>query len=198
MSSDDMQLIRDAYTLDTQGKYDDALAKVNAAIQSNPKSIPAYILRGDIYSRKKQFDMSQKDYDSVLQLDPKNGTAKFNMAELKFMQKDYDGARPGFVELEANTDLGDLATYKVFLCDLFGGHTDVAQKEYDDFNKVGGNASYYFANVAWDVYHKNTDDARTWLGSAQRIYPPQKFLLYASSLHDLGYLPLPPLPAPAN
>jgi hypothetical protein len=54
-----------------------------------------------------------------------------------------------------------------------------------------GNPSYYFANVAWDLVHKRPDEARTWLLSASRIYPQQKFTYYAQSLHELGYLPIP-------
>jgi tetratricopeptide (TPR) repeat protein len=188
----ELQLIRDAYLLDTQGKLDESLAKVNQVIQMNPKNTVALILRGGIYSRKRTFDLAQKDYETVLQLDAQNATAKFNIAELKFMQKDYDGARGGFSALQPDSNLGDLATYKVFLCDLLGGHDDAAKKEFDDFNNVGGNASFYFANVAWFVFHKDPESARSWLASASRIYPPQKFGLYASSLHDLGYLPLPP------
>jgi hypothetical protein len=107
------------------------------------------------------------------------------------MQKQYDVARPGFVALENDPDMGDFASYKVFLCDLFGGHPDVAKKELDAFDDVMGNPSYYFSNAAWSLVHKNTEEARSWLLSASRIYPPQKNVYYAQSLRDLGYLPLP-------
>jgi hypothetical protein len=107
------------------------------------------------------------------------------------MQKQYDVARPGFVLLEKDPDMGDFASYKVFLCDLFGGHEAAARKELDVFNDVMGNPSYYFANAAWSLVHKNIEDARSWLVSASHIYPPQKNAYYAQSLRDLGYLPLP-------
>jgi hypothetical protein len=42
--------------------------------------------------------------------------------------------------------------------------------------------------------HKNTDDARGWITSAIRIFPPNENKFYAQSLLDLGYLPLPPVP----
>ncbi len=56
---------------------------------------------------------------------------------------------------------------------------------------MGGNASYYFANLAWSLVHQKPDDARSWLDSALRIYPPDKFNLYVRNLNELGYLPLP-------
>ena len=85
-----------------------------------------------------------------------------------------------------------MASYKVFLCDLFGGREDLASKELDIFNQAGRNASYYFANAAWSLYHHKTDDGRDWLTQAMNIYAPNKCRLYAKSLVDLGYLPLPP------
>jgi len=116
---------------------------------------------------------------------------KFNLVEVHFMQKQYDQARPGFVALERDPDMGDFALYKVFLCDLFGGHMDVAKKELDVFNDTMGNPSYYFANAAWSLAHNHVEDARSWLLSASRIYPPRKNMYYSQSLRDLGYLPLP-------
>ena len=184
--------LMEAVRLQEQDKLDDALAKVNAVIRSVPRNANAFSLRGNIYAEKKLWDQAGQDYRSALQFDGGNVQAKFNLAEIDFIDKKYDDARPAFLALTEDSTMGDLASYKVFLCDLFGGHKSVATSELDAFNQVGSNASYYFANVAWSIYHKKTADARSWLGSARRIYPLNKFNLYAASLRDLGYLPLPP------
>jgi Tfp pilus assembly protein PilF len=186
--------LREALQFMNQGKLDDALNKANAAILVAPQDPDAYGVRGTIYSQKKQNELALADFQKVLQLTPKYAPAKFNIAELSFRQKLYDQARPGFVELEQDPDLGDLATYKVFLCDLYAGHDDVAKRELDAFNQIGSNASYYFSNAAWSLYHHQIEDARGWLTSASHIYAPQKLNLFSSSLFDLGYLPLPPPP----
>jgi len=169
-----------------------SLDTINATLQSNPKNLDAYLDRGAIYSQKKLWVQAENDYKTILQLDSNNFIAKFNLAEIKFQQKEYADARPGFIALQDNTDHGDLAKYKVFLCDLFNGNEAMAAKELDAFNLIGANASYYFGNAAWDLYHKKPEDARGWLASAIRIYTPKKCSLYAASLQDLGYLPLPP------
>jgi hypothetical protein len=67
----------------------------------------------------------------------------------------------------------------------------LAKKELDAINTKGDDASYYFGNAAWDLYHKNTEDARQWLVSASHIYDTKKFSTYGESLNYLGYLPLP-------
>jgi len=186
--------LRQVVELMEQNQYDAALDHVNAAIRAAPQDPAAYALRGDIYAAQKLWDRAEKDYQTVLHLDGTSVQIKFNLAEIEFLQKKYDAARPGFAALEQLPDMGDLAAYKVFQCDLFGGHEHTAAQELDAFNQVGSNASYYFANASWSLYHHQTEDARGWLTSAANIYAPDKFGLYAASLIDLGYMPLPPPP----
>lgn len=170
---------------------DGAMAKLTEAITLNPKNSAAYVLRASVYCKKKQWPEAEADFKSAAAIDPNNVVLKFNLVEVKFLQKQYDVARPGYVALESDPDMGDFASYKVFLCDLAGGKEAQAQKELDAFNDAGSKASYYFANAAWDIVHKNYDGARDWLASAGRIYAPRKNAYYAEALIYLGYLPLP-------
>jgi Tfp pilus assembly protein PilF len=171
---------------------DGALADLSAAVQLKPDSAFPYLLRGSLYTQKKMFAQAEADFAAAYRIDPDNSVIKFNLSELKFMQKHYDDARTGFFPLQKDPDMGDFAIYKVFLCDLFGGHEAQAKTELDAINAKGDDASYYFGNAAWDLYHKKNDDARTWLVSASHIYDMKKFSTYGESLEYLGYLPLPP------
>lgn len=168
----------------------DGLARVNAAIGLYPNNPSIYIVRGNIYSEKKQWDDARKDYDKALSIDPNNVAAKVNLAELEFRQKQYDLARAQFLAIKNDKNLGDLASYMVFLCDLYSAHDAAAGQELAVFNAAGENASYYFGNIAWDLFHRNEDGARDYLRSAQNIYPPGKINLYESNLIETGYLPL--------
>jgi cytoskeletal protein RodZ len=183
-----------ALPLTKDQQLDAKLVEVNAFLKANPDSALAYGRRGDIYAAKKMWAVAERDFQTSLQIDGNSALSKFNLAQMQFAQKQYALARPGFVPLEQNSTLADIAKYKVFLCDLLGGHEDIAAKELDAFNQVGEDPSYYFANATWSLYHKNVEDARGWLVSASHIYAPQKFDLYAENLVDLGYLPLPPPP----
>jgi tetratricopeptide (TPR) repeat protein len=181
----------DAYKLARAGQQDQALQAINAVIAANPRNVPAYMLQGQIYSGLKRWNDAQACYEAVLKIDDKNVAAKFDISELKFLQKDYAGARPGFLVLKDDPNFGDFISYKIFLCDLFSGKEDVARNELDAFNQVGSNASYYFGNAAWSLYHHQDKDARSWLQSGFHIYAPAKIERYIYSLKDLGYLPLP-------
>jgi tetratricopeptide (TPR) repeat protein len=192
-----VQMIRDANELYDTGDIDSALVKINDAIQADPRSVAAYLVRGGIYAKKQMYPQAQNDFETASLLAPTSVIVQFNLAEIKFIQKQYQLARPEFVEIVASnkdSEISDLANYKVFLCDLFSGQTKLASKELDLFNAVGANPSYYYGNAAWDLFHHQTEKARGWIVSAANIYEPHKNSLYMKSLTDLGYLPLPPPP----
>jgi tetratricopeptide (TPR) repeat protein len=166
------------------------LEQLNAYVIKHPESVAGYVARGNVYSTQKKFDLAQQDYKKAQEIDGNNSEVKFDLAENDFRQKNYDAARPGFVALQSDIILGDLAAYKVYLCDLFGGHEEQAAKELDAFNQVADNASYYFANIASCVYRGQKEEAKPWIFAAGKIYSRNKMLQYSYSLLDLGYLPL--------
>ena len=169
-------------------QLDAEVAAADAIVQKNPMSVVGFLQRGNAYGNEGKWDLAKRDYQHALQIDSHCVTALFNIAELDFMQGHYDTARPGFLALIKDAEVGDLAKYNVFLCDMFGGHEQTAAKELAVFNEVGSDASYYFANVAWSLYHKKNDDAQNWWQSASGIFAPDKVNLYAKPLIDLGYI----------
>ena len=171
-------------------QLDAELAAANEIVKKAPSSVVGYLQRGNVYANERQWDLAQADYRHALEIDHTCGVAAFNIAEIDFLQGHYDAARPGFLSVVNSSDYGDLAKYRVFLCDLFGGHEQIAAKELAVFNQVGSEASYYFANVAWSAYHKKQDDAQSWLESAKNIFAPAKVTQYAQPLVNLGYINL--------
>jgi len=168
----------------------DPLAEVNNAIAQNPTDAENFIIRGNIYCGQKMWGAAQDSYEQALALAPQKLAIKMDLAELQFRQKQYDRARTDFALMATDKELGDLASYMVFLCDLFGNREDAASKELAAFNATGDEPSYYFGNVAWDIVHHNVAGARDYLNSAEHIYNPGKAKLYAANLLELGYLPL--------
>jgi Tfp pilus assembly protein PilF len=192
------QAIGEAMAAMDKGDLDGAIAKLTDAINANPKLSGPYVFRASVYYQKKDWPHAEADFKQAAALDPKNPVIQLNVVEVKFAQKQYDAAKPGYVALEGDERMGDLAAYKAFLCDLLAGHEAQAKKERDAFDQVKEAPSYYFGNAAWSLYHKNNDDARSWLVSAANIFPSAKITYYALPLKELGWLPIPPPAAPSS
>jgi Tfp pilus assembly protein PilF len=189
------QAIAEAAVKMDANDLDGAIAKLTDAITANPKLSGPYVFRASVYCQKKMWPEAEADFKAASAIDPTNIVIKFNLYEVKFNQKEYDKARAGYATLVGDPQMGDLASYKVFLCDLLSGHDALAKKERDSFDQINSQPSYYFSNAAWALVHKDIEGARSWLVSAANIYPSAKISYYVLPLKDLGYLPIPPGPS---
>ncbi len=167
-----------------------ALEMANYYLLRDPTNVVGYLQRGNLFLTEKKMDLAKLDFEHALRIKSDCAPAIFGIAEIAFVQGHYDDARPGFLAIEGDINYGDLAKYKVFLCDLFGGHQDAATRELAVFNDAGSDASYYFANMAWSFYHKKNGDAQNWWQSAVQIFSPQKLQIYAKPLIEHGYNPV--------
>lgn len=184
--------IAEAMVCMQKNDFDGAIAKLTEAIQANPKIAGPYVFRASVYYQKKDWAKAEADFNAAAKIDPTNVVIKFNLIEMKFAQKQYEAARADYATLTGDKQLGDLAAYKVFLCDLLMKKDDLAKKERDAFDVVNVQPSRYFSMAAWYLVHKDPEGARSWLVSAANIFPSARISNYAIPLRDLGYLPLPP------
>jgi hypothetical protein len=162
------------------GDSDQAIREASLAIQIDSHNAEAYELRGSIYIQKKLWDKAERDYTTADRISP-DGVYKYKLAEIKFLQKAYDDARPRFAALRGDPHLGDLATYKVFLCDLFGGHEALSGTELAALDQAKKNPSYYYSHAAWDWTHNQRADMNKLLATARQLYGNSTEDLYTSS-----------------
>jgi len=66
------------YTLFGEGKYEEAIAEYNKAIEIDPSYAQAYNNRGDAYDNKGQYDLAIADYNKAIELDPNRGLFYYN------------------------------------------------------------------------------------------------------------------------
>src|SRR5258708_38810881 len=99
------QMIASAIQKMNANDQDGAMNDLSQAIKVNPNSTGAYVLRASIYCQKKQWTQADDDFKTAAKIAPGNAVLKFNLIEVKFLQKQYDAARPGFVALEKDADV---------------------------------------------------------------------------------------------
>ena len=115
---------------------------------------------------------------------------KLLLADTEFSAKKYDAARAIYVSLQATADLGDLAVFSTYLCDLYGRHDGLAMKELARFRE-NDSPAFYFAHGAERLYHHDVTGGRAMLDGAVQAFPRDLNGKYAQQLRNAGYLPLP-------
>jgi len=73
------ELISDAIADSQHGRYQESIEKLNAAIKTEPQSVPAHYLQGLNYYRSKMFSESVNELQKAVQLSPDYSLAVFNL-----------------------------------------------------------------------------------------------------------------------
>ncbi len=165
-------------------KLDAALNETSLAIQLDPRNVQAYDQRSVIYMQQKMWDRAERDTLAEDRISP-DVAYKYRLGEIKFLQKNYDDARPRFAALESDARLGDLSTYKTFLCDLFGGHERIATRDLAALHPVENKPSYLFCHAAWALYHGHRAEANQWFGQIHHAVDDQTAARYLASLLEV-------------
>jgi tetratricopeptide (TPR) repeat protein len=101
-------------TLGDAGKYDEAIAEYNQAIEIDPNYVSAYINLGWAYYQKKQYDLAITYYAKAIELDPDDITGYNGRGAAYLLTKQYQLAiadfdkslklKPGQVQIITNRD----------------------------------------------------------------------------------------------
>jgi tetratricopeptide (TPR) repeat protein len=73
-----------------EGRYDEAIAEYNKAIELDPKYALAYSNRGSTYYDKKQYDLAIADSSKAIELDPNYSNAYYIRGSAYYVKKQYD------------------------------------------------------------------------------------------------------------
>jgi hypothetical protein len=145
-------LIEKATQDQAAGKLEEGAREASAALVLDPQNKAALELRGTIYVEEKLWDRASRDFATLIKISP-DPAYRYKLAEIKFLQHQYDDARPLFAVLKNDPNLGDLARYDVFICDLFGFHEDIAARDLATLDSTGKLPSYYYGRAAWAYFH---------------------------------------------
>jgi Tfp pilus assembly protein PilF len=107
--------------------YEQALKDLDAIDEKQPELAESQNLRGVIAMRQKEYDKAEAALRRALAADPKFWNARFNLAEIPFLQKNWPEARKRFQELlagnasELQGEATQLIQYKILLTYLLEG-----------------------------------------------------------------------------
>jgi tetratricopeptide (TPR) repeat protein len=174
--------------------YNQALKELDAIDARKPDLAASQNLRGVIYMRQGLYDKAEAALSESQRLDPKFWNARFNLAEIPFLKKDWPTARKRFQELLSSNgaDLQGEATqliqYKILLTYLLEGNDTMVDSILAKFELSPDTPAVHYANAAIALQKQNIPDARNWMTTAEKNFSPQLNKLFAESLFEVGWL----------
>ena len=174
--------------------FPEALKQLDAIDARQPDLAESQNLRGVIMMRQGIYDKAEAALDEALRIDPKFWNARFNKAEIPFLQKDWAKARERFQELlssnasELQGEATQLIQYKILLTYLLEGKENMVDSILAKFELSPDTPAVHYANAAIALQQKNTKDARDWMAQAEKNFSPQLNKLFAESLYEVGWL----------
>ena len=177
--------------------YEQALKDLDAIDARQPDLAESQNLRGVILMRQKDYANAEKALQKALAADPKFWNARFNLAEIPFLEKKWPEARKRFQELlngnasELQGEATQLIQYKVLITYLMEGKDDMVSAMMAKFELNPDTPAVQYANAAIALHKKNEKDAKDALAAAEKNFSPQLNKLFAESLYEVGWLEKP-------
>src|SRR5438067_3367357 len=177
--------------------FPDALKELDAIDARQPDLAESQNLRGVIMMRQGIYDKAEAALREALRIDSKFWNARFNLAEIPFLKKDWAEARNRFQELlssnasELQGEATQLIQYKILLTYLIESKENMVDSMLAKFELSPDTPAVHYANAAIALQRKNTKEAKDWIGTAEKNFSPQLNKLFAESLYEMGWLEKP-------
>src|SRR5256885_5701811 len=179
------------------GKFAEALKHLDGIDARQPDLAASKNLRGVIQMRQGNYDQAEAALQDAARIDPKFWNARFNLAEIPFLRKDWPEARNRFEQLlsSGESDLAkeasQLIQYKILLTYLLEGKDDMVDSIQAKLELSPDTPAVDYVKAAVALKQKNQKEAKDWIGVAEKNFSPQLNKLFAESLYEVGWLEKP-------
>src|SRR2546430_1539664 len=186
-----------AYREFDANNFSEALKQLDEIDARQPDVAESSNLRGVILMRQGMYDKAETALLEAVRIDPKFWNARFNLAEIPFLKKDWPEARDRFQKLlsanvsELEGDAAQLIQYKILLTYLLEGKDNMVDSILAKFELSPDTPALHYANAAIAFQRNNTKDAKDWVTAAEKNFSPQLNKLFAESLYEVGWLEKP-------
>jgi Flp pilus assembly protein TadD len=177
--------------------YEQALKELDAIDARQPDLAESQNLRGVILMRQAQYDQAEAALQKALATDPKFWNARFNLAEIPFLRKEWAEARKRFEGLlqggtsELQGDAAQLIQYKMLLTYLLEGKENMVDSILAKFELTPDTPAVTYSNAAIAFQHKKENEAKDLIAAAEKKFSPQLNKLFAESFYEIGWMQKP-------
>src|SRR5947209_8100047 len=186
-----------AYKAFDSKKFSEALEQLDAIDARQPDLAASKNLRGVILMRQGNYDQAESALQEASRIDPKFWNARFNLAEIPFLKKDWPEARKRFEQLlsSGESDLAkeasQLIQYKILLTYLLEGKGNMVDSILAKLELSPDTPAVDYVKAAVALQQKNEKEAKDWISAAEKNFSPQLNKLFAESLYEVGWLEKP-------
>jgi serine/threonine protein kinase/tetratricopeptide (TPR) repeat protein len=191
-------LYTEAFTAFNAGNYAEALRALDRIDARQPDLVESLNLRGVILMRGGNYEQAESNLRKAVAIDPKFWNARFNLAEIPFLQRKWPEARGRFEELlqDGGSELGgettSLVHFKIFLTYLTEPNQRMSEIIYDQLASLPQSPATFYAKAAIALEKRNLKEANDWLSQAKKTFSPDLNKLYLQGLYEIGWLQKPP------
>ncbi len=186
-----------AYKAFDSNKFPEALKQLDAIDARQPDLAASKNLRGVILMRQGNYDQAETALQEASRIDPKFWNARFNLAEIPFLKKDWAGARKRFEQLLSSggpdlaKEASQLIQYKILLTYLMEGKGNMVDSILAKLELSPDTPAVDYVKAAVALQQKNQNEAKDWINAAEKNFSPQLNKLFAESLYEVGWLEKP-------
>jgi len=191
------QMYNKAFREFDANNFPQALKELDAIDVRQPDLAASQNLRGVILMRQGIYDKAEVALLEAERIDPKFWNARFNLAEIPFLKKDWAEARKRFEKLlsSSQSDLASEASqliqYKILLTYLLEGKENMVDSILAKLELSPDTPAVDYVKAAVALQHKNGKEAKDWMAAAEKNFSAQLNKLFAESLYEVGWLEKP-------
>src|SRR5437762_2843175 len=177
--------------------FSQALKELDAIDARQPDLAASQNLRGVILMRQGIYDKAEAALLEANRIDPKFWNARFNLAEIPFLQKNWAEARNRFQKLlsSSQSDLASEATqliqYKILLTYLLEGKENMVDSILAKLELSSDTPAVDYVKAAVALQHKNEKEGKDWIAVAEKNFSPRLNKLFVESFYETRWVERP-------
>ena len=169
-----------------RGDYKSVVATLGALQEPASSDLSALNLRAAALTKMGDYEQAAGIFSRILEANPDYFPAAYNLAEVRFLGGDREGALEAFRQLRRRDPRNELLRFKVFLCQYALGRDEEAAKTARAMQSAGGTPAWYYAQALLARRGGDEGSARKNLRAARSLYGDAGCQLFDESLASAG------------
>ena len=179
-------LLRQATAAYEGDDFQGALDLLGSAKGAAAADLSVLNLRAAALTRLGQYKEATEIFTGILRAKPDYFPALFNVAEVKFMSGDREGALEAFRQLRRRDRRNELLRFKIYICLISLGREEDAARTVGAMTPAGITPAWYYAQAVSARRQGDEPKAREYLHTAYALYGKEGCDLYDDALEVAG------------